>query len=75
MHLAVFVGPVDATSTSVVCDAKLLGQGFEDVAVEHGHLVQKKDSHPKQSHDFLVPLREVKFRFVVGSQVEEAMES
>ena len=47
MHRSIFVGPVDGASSSVVCDAELLGQRFENVAVDHGHLVQKQDGRAK----------------------------
>ena len=75
MHRSIFVGPVDRPSSSMVCDAQLLGQRFENVAVDHGHLVQKEDRHAKQSHNFLVPLREIKLRFVVCAQIKQAVQS
>ena len=75
MHCSIFVGPVDVASPSVVCDAQLLGQRFENVAVDHGHLVQQKDRHAKQRHNFLVPLREIEFRFAVCAQIEQAVQS
>ena len=75
MHRSIFVGPVDRASSSMVCDAQLLGQRFENVAVDHGHLVQKKDRHAKQRHNFLVPLREIKLRFVVCAQIKQAVQS
>ena len=40
-----------------------------------GHFIQEKDGHAKQRDDFLVPFRKIKFRFVVGTQIEEAMQS
>ena len=40
-----------------------------------GHFIQEKDGHAKQCNHFLVPFRKIKFRFVVGTQIEEAMQS
>ena len=64
---------------TVVSVAKANGRTRQDrlapVPPPCGHFIQKKDGHAKQSHDFLVPLREVQFRFVVGAQIEEAMQS
>ena len=57
--------------------AKTRGRSSQDrlapVPPPCGHFIQKKDGHAKQSHDFLVPLREVQFRFVVCAQIEEAV--
>ena len=47
MHFAIFVGPGVGASSSVVRYAQLLGQRFENVAVDHGHLVQKQDGRAK----------------------------
>ena len=40
-----------------------------------GHFIQEKNGHAKQCNHFLVPFRKIKFRFVVGTQIEEAMQS
>ena len=57
--------------------AKANGRSSQDrlapVPPPCGHFIQKKDGHAKQSHDLLVPLREVQFRFVVCAQNEEGM--
>ena len=40
-----------------------------------GHFIHEKDGHAKQCNHFLVPFRKIKFRFVVGAQIKEAMQS
>ena len=78
---------IDSKMSQSIMDRKLAAAGIakaNDMSSQDrlapvpppcGHFIQKKDGHEKQCNHFLEPFRKIQFGFVVGTQIEEAMQS